>query len=102
VSNCAPPRTIRCPDCGGYRDVSARHARRITLGEVAPTCQPCRQPVQIRITEEHRLFWLRWAGAIIPAGMTAAEYVAAYGLPDRFQVLCFELRVTRRRARLVA
>lgn len=75
---------MRCPDCGAVRTVSLEHACRIARGENGAKCDRCRRPVPIRVTEEHRQFWLRVAGVTEPLAARggAARYVRKHGIPQ--------------------
>lgn len=79
-------REVRCPDCGSVRDVSLEQACRIQRGIHSAQCAMCKRPPTIKVTEEHRRFWLEQAG--VPASAFsrksgARAYVREHGLPDK-------------------
>lgn len=49
---------IRCPDCGGTREISVRQKRRLINGSRSLRCPLCRTlPKPATVGEEDRLFW---------------------------------------------
>lgn len=80
-------RTIVCPECSRGREVTSEHAARVGRGQYAAVCRECRDGRRVRVvvTEEHRLWWLRYAGvdtSSITGPNGAADYVRSHGMPD--------------------
>lgn len=51
--------TIRCPDCGEFREISVRQKRRLVNGGGSMLCRVCRTlPDPAPITMKHKSFWL--------------------------------------------
>lgn len=49
---------VRCPDCGGTREISIRQRRRIKNGDRSLRCSLCRTlPNAATVSEDDRLFW---------------------------------------------
>lgn len=50
---------VRCPDCGGTREISIRQRRRIKNGDRSLLCSLCRTiPSPAEVTDEAREWWL--------------------------------------------
>lgn len=51
---------IRCPSCGGTREISVRQKRRITNGSRSLLCSLCRTiPEPAIVTQADRDYWLK-------------------------------------------
>jgi hypothetical protein len=49
---------VRCPDCGGTREISVRQKRRITNGDRSLLCSLCRTiPLPAEIRPQDRDYW---------------------------------------------
>jgi hypothetical protein len=75
-----------CPDCGISRDVSLEQACRIKKGVHSARCATCKRPPVIKVTEEHRRYWLELSGVPATAFTRkrgARAYVRENGLPER-------------------
>jgi len=49
---------VRCPDCGGTREISIRQRRRIKNGDRSLLCSLCRTiPHPAEVTQDDRDFW---------------------------------------------
>lgn len=86
--------SVRCPDCGGHRDVNERHYRRIRSGDAPVVCRLCytlslKEPTED--PEEALWFWLVSYG-VERNGITATEHVERYGVPPGLGALLSDLR----------
>jgi hypothetical protein len=51
--------TVRCPDCGGTREVSVRQRRRLVNEGGDMKCSVCRSITgPIKVTQAHRNYWI--------------------------------------------
>jgi hypothetical protein len=51
--------TVKCPDCGGMREVTNRQYRRILREGADSRCSVCRSMIRpVVISPSHRNFWL--------------------------------------------
>ena len=71
-----------CPDCGGARDVTARHYRRNQKLGKNPPCPHCLHPRSVQPKESHYRYWLSYAGVNLTNGVTAKEWIAENGIPE--------------------
>lgn len=69
--------------------MSLEHACRVARGENSAKCQICRKPPLIRVTQEHREYWLRLGGVTAPlAGRgQLTRYVKTHGLPESLSAI---------------
>lgn len=90
-------RDVRCPDCGCTREVSLEQALRIQKGIHSATCPLCRHPAPVRVTEEHRRYWLE-LGGVKPTDLASGSraYVRRNGLPDALLPIAASAAFTRR------
>lgn len=50
---------VRCPDCGGTREISVRQKRRLTNGSKSMRCSLCRTiPKAAKIKQSDLNYWL--------------------------------------------
>lgn len=83
-------RDVRCPNCGGVREVSYEHSLRIEKGVNSATCGTCQKPPTIRITERLRRELLIDAGvpeAMLLGPQGSHAYVRQHGLPPTLQAI---------------
>lgn len=49
---------VRCPDCGGTREISIRQRRRIKNGDRSLLCSLCRTiPNAAEVSDQDRAYW---------------------------------------------
>ena len=67
VETVAPRRdyiaAVVCPECGDFRVINARSARRIRAGQGDGRCQTCRTMARVQVTEVER----QWARDMLDA-----------------------------------
>lgn len=71
--------TVRCPNCGRRRIVSARQARRARNGEILGLCARCRGRGHAK--DRDLRYWIHVYGGEIPSGVSPRELIASGGAP---------------------